>query len=166
MTIHLVPTFEQLSHIFLDEKKCFDFLVTEQILELQKECRCGRTLYYSEAQKGFRCSLRECRKSFYIFSGTLFAKAILPINKIMHLAYLWLCKCTTTTVLIYTGHSPNTVCSYFKYFRQLVGDSLDELDYCIGGICVEVELDESKFGKRKYDRGHAVEGVWVLGGVE
>jgi hypothetical protein len=29
-----------------------------------------------------------------------------------------------------------------------------------------VEVDESKFGKRKYHRGHRVEGVWVIGGVE
>jgi len=27
-------------------------------------------------------------------------------------------------------------------------------------------LDESKFGKRKYEKGRLVEGVWILGGVE
>jgi transposase-like protein len=29
-----------------------------------------------------------------------------------------------------------------------------------------VEIDESKFGKRKYHRGHPVKGQWVFGGVE
>jgi ISXO2-like transposase domain len=29
-----------------------------------------------------------------------------------------------------------------------------------------VEVDESKFGKRNYNRGHHVQGVWVFGGVE
>ena len=29
-----------------------------------------------------------------------------------------------------------------------------------------MQLDESCFGKRKYNRGHRVEGVWVLGMVE
>lgn len=29
-----------------------------------------------------------------------------------------------------------------------------------------MEIDESKLGKRKYHRGHRVEGIWVIGGVE
>jgi transposase-like protein len=31
---------------------------------------------------------------------------------------------------------------------------------------VVVEIDESKFAKRKYNRGHSVKGGWVLGGRE
>lgn len=34
------------------------------------------------------------------------------------------------------------------------------------GDPIVVEIDESKFGKRKYHSGHRVEGVWVVGGVE
>jgi hypothetical protein len=36
----------------------------------------------------------------------------------------------------------------------------------IGGPGIIIEVDESKFGRRKYNRGHRVEGVWVMGGVE
>jgi hypothetical protein len=36
----------------------------------------------------------------------------------------------------------------------------------IGGAGVIVEIDETKLGKRKYHRGHRVEGVWVLVGIE
>ena len=36
----------------------------------------------------------------------------------------------------------------------------------IGGPGCVVEIDESKFGKRKYHRGKRVEGVWVFGGIE
>ncbi|KAF8784297.1 putative transposase-like protein like [Argiope bruennichi] len=36
----------------------------------------------------------------------------------------------------------------------------------VGGSGVTVEIDESKFGKRKFNRGKRVEGKWVFGGVE
>jgi hypothetical protein len=35
-----------------------------------------------------------------------------------------------------------------------------------GGVGKTVEIDENKFGKRKYKRGHHVKGQWVFGGVE
>ncbi|KAF9763073.1 hypothetical protein NGRA_1525 [Nosema granulosis] len=36
----------------------------------------------------------------------------------------------------------------------------------LGENRMTVEIDESKFCKRKYNRGHHVEGVWVLGMVK
>lgn len=36
----------------------------------------------------------------------------------------------------------------------------------IGGPGIIVEIDEMKFGKKKYNRGHQVIGSWIIGGVE
>jgi len=36
----------------------------------------------------------------------------------------------------------------------------------IGGRNKTVEIDESKFGRRKYHRDHPFKGQWVFGGVE
>ena len=36
----------------------------------------------------------------------------------------------------------------------------------IGGEGKTVEIDESKFGKRKFHKGRRVDGVWVFGGIE
>ena len=36
----------------------------------------------------------------------------------------------------------------------------------IQGEGVVVEIDESKFGKRKYHKGRQVEGQWVFGGID
>ncbi|KAG0439683.1 hypothetical protein DMUE_2265 [Dictyocoela muelleri] len=44
-----------------------------------------------------------------------------------------------------------------KYYQQ-VGS--------IGGHGIIVEVDDSKFIKRKYERGHVVDRIWILGAVE
>ncbi|KAG0439922.1 hypothetical protein DMUE_2115 [Dictyocoela muelleri] len=44
-----------------------------------------------------------------------------------------------------------------KYYQQ-VGQT--------GGECIKLEVDESKFGMRKYERGHVVDGFGILGAVE
>jgi hypothetical protein len=40
--------------------------------------------------------------------------------------------------------------------------------YLLGAneLCDHIQIDESKFGKRKYNRGSHIEGVWVFGMVE
>ena len=35
----------------------------------------------------------------------------------------------------------------------------------IGGAGLKVEIDESKFRKRKYNKRQLVEGQWVVGGI-
>ena len=57
------------------------------------------------------------------------------------IGYLWLCKCTYTSIQIMTGHSPNTVSEYMKFYRELVIDTLKDIEQKIGGegIIVEVE---------------------------
>ncbi|KCZ75300.1 hypothetical protein H311_03726 [Anncaliia algerae PRA109] len=40
------------------------------------------------------------------------------------------------------------------------------MDRTIGGKDILFQLEESKFGMRKYHHGHHVEGVWLFGGVE
>lgn len=82
------------------------------------------------------------------------------------MAYLWISKSSVETTQIITGIARQTVCNFFSHFRQLVACCPIIEENVIGGEGVIVELDESKIGKRKYNRGHHVEGVWILGGVE
>ena len=99
-------------------------------------------------------------------SYSFFAGSRLKCSAVVHLAYLWLTNCSSSTVQMHTGHSTATVSAYNGYFRQLVSSALDSYDAIIGGQGIVVQVDETKMGKRKYHRGHRVKGAWVVVGVE
>ena len=51
-------------------------------------------------------------------------------------------------------------------FREIVFDYFLSNPEPIKGMGSIVEIDESKFGQRKYHRGHHVEGQWVFSGID
>ena len=53
-----------------------------------------------------------------------------------------------------------------SFCREVCEITLLENGEKLGGEAKIVQIDESKFGKRKYHRGHHVEGQWVFGGIE
>ena len=64
------------------------------------------------------------------------------------------------------GWSKDKLQRWEKAVRDLVATVVCHDHVMIGGEGIVVEIDESKFGKRKYNRGHRVDGSWVFGGVE
>jgi hypothetical protein len=74
----------------------------------------------------------------------------------LHLNYLWLAVASFTTIKIITGHSKMTVTRVQKRLQTQILYK-KESNIKVGGIEIEVQLDESKFGKRKHNRGHNVE---------
>jgi hypothetical protein len=65
-----------------------------------------------------------------------------------------------------SGVFSESVCAWTSYLRQLLGDAVEMETVKVGGENIIVEIDETKLGKRKYNRRHRVEGVWVVAGVE
>ena len=45
-------------------------------------------------------------------------------------------------------------------------ESLIDAEGKIGGVNHIVQIDETKFGRRKYERGRLVEGTWMFGMIE
>jgi transposase-like protein len=62
--------------------------------------------------------------------------------------------------------SDHTVADWGMYCRETMLEFLVGCSEKIGGPNQTVEIDESKFGRSNYNRGHPVEGQWVFGGVE
>ena len=62
--------------------------------------------------------------------------------------------------------SHRTVIEWSAYLRDVCNYTVLEESEQIGGEGVHVEIDESKFGERKYYRGHCVKGQWIFGVVK
>jgi transposase-like protein len=163
--MHTFPRSRDLSSLFLDEAKCLEYLREQGAFDLPSQCPVcyGRIVLHGHFWK---CSRKSCRKQESYLKTSFFGQSRMPVNDILELGYYWLAQCRYESILKITNHSPNTVTDYMKHFRDLAAASLDTDDTLVGGDGILVEIDESKFGKRKYNRGHRVEGAWVIGGVE
>lgn len=162
-----VPTFIELKDILLDNNACIRFLFYQGILYTEYVCpNCERDMSLQLERGTWRCGRKRCRKEVSIRKDSFFADHNLKFSEIMMMGYYWLVGNPVIAVQKMTGHSTKTVTAFFKYFCQLVSEVVEEEDTIIDGSGIVVEIDESKLGKRKYNRGHWVEGVWVLGGVE
>jgi hypothetical protein len=160
-------TVYDLHRLFHDEPNCLQHLIHSGVFYQSIICDgCGDPMIMKVDRRVFRCSRRGCETLSSIRSFTFFYGSQLPCSKILFLGYLWIHRAPWTTAFGMTGHSERTVTSFYGHFRRLVSSTLLEEDTIIGGPGVEVEVDESKLGKRKYHRGHRVEGVWVVCGVE
>jgi len=61
---------------------------------------------------------------------------------------------------------PNTITDWGMFCRETMLVFMAGCSEKLGGPNKTVKIDESKFGRRKYHRGHPVKGQWVFGGVE
>ena len=160
-----MPTLRTAMTLFATQQPFLEYIYDKGILDIPAACsNCGGrvAIYGSIAQ----CSTKCCRKAVSIYRTSFFANARIAPNEIMLLGYLWLSGCSYSSILTMTQHSSATIVDYLGHFRQLVVSSLEDSDTQIGGEGVIVEIDESKFGRRKYNRGKRVEGTWIIGGIE
>ena len=115
----------------------------------------------------WQCSLRKCRKKIAVRNGSFFSGSHLDFKTILMLIFGWLNelpqKFMKDTLKI---SSPNTLVDWYNFCREVCVDILLKDNHKIGGPGHIVEIDESKFGKRKFHKGRRVDGCWVLGGID
>ena len=90
----------------------------------------------------------------------------IPLEIVLELIYLWSQGFSHSEIIHELKLSKKTVTEWSHFFREACICSVMDRSEPIGGNGVEVEIDESKFGKCKYHKGHRVEGQWVFGGRE
>ena len=91
----------------------------------------------------------------------------LDVVQIVKLTYYWVYKCTEQFVHRELRISSNsTIVDWYNFAREDCVAVLEKDSEAIGDPGKVVEIDESKFGKRKYHKGRRVDGCWVFGGIE
>eukprot|EP01035_Chromulina_nebulosa_P041900 gene41900-56742_t len=131
-----------LSSHFSSETSAIKYLIEIDVLKVPICCEMAMR-NDPKLPKMFHCSFGRCTLKKSITKGTFFGNSRLTQQ---------------------TGLNKNTITDWWQYCQELVAVTLQE--HKIGGPGIVVEIDESKFGKRKHNTGKRVEGVWVLGGVE
>jgi transposase-like protein len=160
-----MPTLRAVWTIVEKEDAAIEFLLERGAFYAHSCCTaCGGNM--SRRKKKLRCTKDGCRKSVSILAHSFFAQSRIAVNDCLLLGYLWITGASLSTALAMSGHSKPTIVDYFGFFRQLVTSTLDPEDTLVGGPNIVVQVDESKFGKRKNNRGSHREGAWVIGGIE
>ena len=121
---------------------------------------------FSTDQCCWRCSNKACGKKVSIRQGSWFSKSNLSLETIVFLTYFWVYRAEQEFVKHELGISHTTIVDWYNFSREVCISILEVYSRQIGGPGKVVEIDESKFGKRKFHKGRRVDGVWVFGGIQ
>ena len=107
-----------------------------------------------------------CQHRKSIRHASWFAKSKLSFRNILIITYGLLRRETIESIKFENCFSSTTTADWNSYVREEMVDYIINQSGPIGGPGIIIEIDESKFGKRKNNRGRKVNGTWVFGGVE
>ena len=162
---------------------------TEKLIKLYQEHRVIATTLVcptcnSEARVDFRRKAWRCDKTYIankkkrrpcnyfqsLYKGTWLSNAKLDLETNIKFVQLYLRENFTLKNTIAELHlSDKTVVDWCSFMREVFIEWSQKHSRRLGGISEDnipltVELDESKCGKRKYNKGRRIEGQWVFGG--
>ncbi|KCZ82396.1 hypothetical protein H312_00054, partial [Anncaliia algerae PRA339] len=157
---------KRISKVTRNEKSTIQYLIKKGILKTKKIChKYKKEMSFYLEEKEFRCQKKGHNIKISIFKNTFFENCKIGINKLLLICYLYLHKISTTQIVKMVGVHSESVTYWALNLREMLADSLDFSDVKIGGPNIIVEVDETKLGKRKFNRGRLVDGVWVIGGI-
>lgn len=162
--------------LFADNERGIKFLQDCGLLKREMSCpNCGSNMslcrspakidnYRWKCGKGKRG--QRCNGSRSLRYSSWFTRSKLTLVQIMLLTYDILIRKRYAIIREERLLAKQTVTDWSQFCREEILYYMENTSNKIGGLGKTVEIDESKFGKRKYNRGHRVEGQWVFGGVE
>ncbi|KCZ81519.1 hypothetical protein H312_01097 [Anncaliia algerae PRA339] len=132
--------------------KCFNYCV-----KIREKEPLGKVL---------KCPGKDCKNERTLLKNSFFQNK--KISKIVYLAGAFIKNKSIASIIEDTGFDEKTVYKHFNYFRRKCHEKVENMDFKLGGVGIEVEIDESHLFTRKYHRGNmlASEQIWVFGIIE
>lgn len=153
-----------------------EWLRSEALLTKTVVCpHCGNNMKLTKCDdrsdgKKWQCQIqvkgKRHRVERTVRADSWFENSNLSLAEMVEITYWWTRDVPQTQMRHELELSCNTSVDWYNYCREICEVTLLESKDQLGGEGKTVQIDESKFGKRKYHRGHRVEGQWVFGGIE
>ena len=162
-----------------DRQECIRWCPKYGLLAMQMVCptcrRYCREQALDRAVDGvtWRCPVKTCKKRFSIRRGSFFEKSHLQLWQLLGLTYLW-CRSAGKSrgVSVEDAQhelqigSEHSIVDWNQYCRDIAVSHFLNNPVQIGGPGHIVEIDESLFSRRKYNRGRIVPEQWIFGGYD
>ena len=151
-------------------------LMDHGLLPDKKLCeKCGKECHIDMRRKAFRCEKvsaqgkkgkKKCNFFQSLYKGTWLEKSHVDFETNMRFVNLFMqdyfsYKVAKTELRL----TDRTICDWASFCREVMVAWSVSQEGKIGGVGEIVEIDESKFGRRKYNVGRVIEGQWVFGGM-
>ena len=168
-----------ISNYFRKEKEATTFFRNHGVLPSAVECpNCKEPCTYTESRQAWRCKRaitsvvrRKKTKKTCTFEtsdrkGTFLVKTRLESWQVLLFTNAWLDKSFSQDHVKTNLEISNNTAVDWKSFCSEVAAVWYENQESVGGDQVIVEIDETLFVKRKYNRGRILKEVWLFGGIE
>uniref|UniRef100_A0A5S6Q070 ISXO2-like transposase domain-containing protein n=1 Tax=Trichuris muris TaxID=70415 RepID=A0A5S6Q070_TRIMR len=163
-----VCTFREICLRFKDEDTAIAFFQGKGVLHQQRNCVCGHPMRIAGKKSGqarrWRCYKAHCNKEVSLRTGTWFEGHRSDFRTAALFMYAWSREYTTTEFCSKElGMSSHCAVDWKKSMREVAAEALLQNPLVIGGPGLTVEVDETVFSKRKYQRGRTYPQQWVFG---
>ena len=161
-----------LTLLFIDKALSLQFLKDVGLLPAKIMCpTCGHDMSWCadlNRKDGYRYRCRRrtsasgCSVSMSVRHGSWFQQSNLTLAEVMFLTYDIVRRVPAHAIQREHHFSSSTIADWGQYCKEAMLEYVKGSSQKIGGPNKTVEIDESKFGRRKNGKGEQ----WVFGGVE
>ena len=168
--------YDDLVRRMIDKEVLMEWLIEEGLLAKSELCpQCNKEMKLvtcNDRSDGLKweCRIQTSGKRHKtetsIRKGSWFSQSNMTLEEILKFTY-WLCQDLEQSQITHElGLVRGAGVDWDSFCREVCEITMFDSSQKLGGEGKIVQIDESKFGKRKYHRGHHVEGQWVFGGIE